>query len=190
MNVGVLALQGDFLEHLKAIERCDHCGVKVRSSDDLALVDCLIIPGGESTTFGILMERYGLLDAIPDYARQGMPIFGTCAGAIVLAKRIDHGRADQQLLRLMDIVMTRNAFGRQVDSFEADLAIAPIGEPSFHAVFIRAPAISSVEGNAMPLAELGGSIVLAQQDNLLAGCFHPELTHDSRLHEYFFSIAS
>ena len=190
MNVGVLALQGDFLEHLKAIERCDHCGVKVRSSDDLALVDCLIIPGGESTTFGILMERYGLLDAIPDYARQGMPIFGTCAGAIVLAKRIDHGRADQQLLRLMDIVMTRNAFGRQVDSFEAEIDIEGIDGEAMRAVFIRAPVVSDVGDGVVKIASLDdGQAVAVKKGRVLASSFHPELTTDTRMHSLFVELA-
>lgn len=183
-TIGVLALQGAFIEHMHALERIGVAGREVRLPDDLAVVDALIIPGGESTTIGKLMVTYGLDAPIRQRANDGMPIWGTCAGMILLAK--DIGGLAQPLIGVMDVIVERNAFGRQLDSFETDLAIAAIGPEPFHAVFIRAPLIHAVTGDADVLARLDdGRIVAAQQRNLLATAFHPELTRDDRLHRYF-----
>ena len=156
----------------------------MRRREQLDEVDALIIPGGESTTIGKLMELYGIDDRIRARAREGMPVWGTCAGAIVLAKRVP-GRP-QPLLGLMDIAVERNAFGRQVDSFEADLLASEIGAKPFHAVFIRAPKIVEVGPGVDVLARLDdGTIVAARQGRLLATSFHPELSGDGRFHRYF-----
>jgi pyridoxal 5'-phosphate synthase pdxT subunit len=183
-TIGVLALQGAFIEHVHALERLGVAAREVRLPRDLDGLDGLIIPGGESTTIGKLMVQYGLDEPIRARARGGFPIWGTCAGMILLAK--DIGGLRQPLIGVMDIVVERNAFGRQLDSFEADLAIPAIGAEPFPTVFIRAPLIHAVHGDAVALATLAdGRIVAARQGNLLATSFHPELTHDDRLHRYF-----
>ncbi|MBO9361093.1 MAG: pyridoxal 5'-phosphate synthase glutaminase subunit PdxT [Thermoflexus sp.] len=187
MKIGVLGLQGDYLEHHQVLRRLGVETVDVRLPQHLEGVDGLIIPGGESTTIGALAERYGLMDPLRRMAEAGKPIWGTCAGMIFLAK--DVGRP-QPTLGLMDIQVQRNAFGRQIDSFEVDLevpALARLGDPRpFHAVFIRAPLIEAVGPGAEVLARLeNGSIVAAQQGHLLATAFHPELTEDVRFHQYF-----
>ncbi len=183
-TIGVLALQGAFIEHMHALERLGVAGREVRLPGDLAAVDALIIPGGESTTIGKLMVTYGLVEPIRDAANAGMPIWGTCAGMILLAK--DIGGLVQPLIGVMDVVVERNAFGRQLDSFETDLAIPVLGPEPFPAVFIRAPLIHAVTGDAEILARLDdGRIVAARQGTLLATSFHPELTRDDRLHRYF-----
>lgn len=187
VRVGVLALQGSFHEHLTILSRLGVEARPVRLPAHLAGLDGLIIPGGESTTIGKLAEAYHLLEPLRAFGRE-RPVWGTCAGAIFLAKDV-HAR--QPLLGLMDITIARNAFGPQVNSFETDLdvpALASLGEPQlpFHAVFIRAPLIEAVRGEARALACLpDGRIVAAEQGRLLATAFHPELTGDDRFHRYF-----
>src|SRR5262245_40530040 len=190
MTVGILALQGDFREHEETLRRIGAATQPVRLPKHLEQVDRLIIPGGESTTIGKLLVLYKLLDPIRERGRQGMPLWGTCAGAILMAKRIAEGRpAGQPALELMDITARRNAFGRQLDSFEADLAIPRIGEEPLHAVFIRAPLLEAPGPDVAVLATLGdGRIVAAQQGHLLATAFHPELTGDERFHRYFLEL--
>lgn len=186
IKVGVLALQGAFREHRAALARLSADGGEVRTVEDLAAVDGLIIPGGESTTIGKLMRRYGLDTAIRDRVAAGMPLYGTCAGMILMAREIEG--SDQLRLDLMDVTVRRNAFGRQVDSFECDLPVAVLGAEPLHAVFIRAPYISRVGSGVTVLAETAGKIVLARQGNLLASAFHPELTTDTRVHRYFLDM--
>lgn len=185
--IGVLALQGDFAEHAAVLGRLGVDTVEVRLPDQLSRLDGLIIPGGESTTIARLMSEWGLLQPIRDRAHDGMPIWGTCAGAILLAERADD--LDREGLRLMDIMIERNAFGRQVDSFEVDLDVPEIGPAPFHGIFIRAPRIVSAGPKVNVLAQLDdGTIVAAQQNTLLATSFHPELTGDTRFHEYFIRL--
>jgi 5'-phosphate synthase pdxT subunit len=191
MRIGVLALQGAFIEHEQALH---HLGVEtrqVRLPQELDGLDGLIVPGGESTTMGKLAVHYGLLEPIRAMAAEGKPLWGTCAGMILMAKNVHR---DQPLLGLMDVVIQRNAFGRQVDSFEIDLDIPAIATPEnarpFHAVFIRAPLIESVSGGVEVLAQLpNGAIVAARQGRLLATSFHPELSRDDRFHRYMVSLA-
>ena len=193
MKIGVLALQGDFAEHISMLKRIGVDTVEIRLPKHLDGVDGLIIPGGESTTIGKLAVAYDLMEPLKQFG-QHKAIWGTCAGAIFLSKDIN--RSDQPLLGLMDIKVQRNAFGRQVDSFETDLEIDELmkatgTEYPYHAVFIRAPLIESVHGNAKILSALDdGRIVAAQEGRLLATSFHPELTSDTRFHEYFVSLAS
>jgi pyridoxal 5'-phosphate synthase pdxT subunit len=191
MKVGVLALQGDFAEHITMLHRLGVDAPEVRLPQHLHELDGIIIPGGESTTFGKLAVHYGLVDALRQFG-QHRPVWGTCAGAIFLSK---DAHRDQPLLGLMDIVIARNAFGRQVASFEVDLDVPALrqvdagGQP-YHAIFIRAPLIEAVHGAARILAILeDGRIVAAQQGCLLATSFHPELTEDDRFHRYFLSLA-
>ena len=184
MKIGVLASQGAFIEHVIALEKLDIEAVPVRLPDELTGVDGLIIPGGESTTISRLMTSYNLMDKIIGLAGSGMPIFGTCAGMILMAKQISGNTTHS--LALMDITVKRNAFGRQVDSFETKLEIPVLGEKPFPAVFIRAPVIESYEKDVEVLACLDEKTVVAvRQENLLAIAFHPELTNDLRFHEYF-----
>ncbi|PKN95544.1 MAG: pyridoxal 5'-phosphate synthase glutaminase subunit PdxT [Chloroflexi bacterium HGW-Chloroflexi-6] len=189
MNIGVLALQGDFSEHISMLKRLGVTASEVRLPRDLAGLDGLIIPGGESTTIGKLAVAYDLMEPLRQFGRE-KAIWGTCAGAIFLSK---DARRDQPLLGLMDITVIRNAFGAQVDSFEADLEIDALkkqDQSPYHAVFIRAPIIETVSGEAKILSALAdGRIVAAQQGKLLATSFHPELTADTRFHEYFLSLA-
>lgn len=190
MKLGVLALQGDFIEHQTMLERLGVEVQQVRLPSHLEGLAGLIIPGGESTTIGKLAVDFGLLEPLREFGRE-RAIWGTCAGAIFLSK--DVGRP-QPLLELMDITVQRNAFGRQVDSFETDLDVSFMGKEyngrPFHAVFIRAPIIEKVYGNARALITLGdGRIVAAQQGKLLATSFHPELTGDDRFHRYFVELA-
>jgi 5'-phosphate synthase pdxT subunit len=191
MKIGVLALQGDFAEHIAVLKRLNVNTAEVRLPEHLRGLDGLIIPGGESTTIGKLATDFGLMEPLRQFG-QRHAIWGTCAGAIFLSK---DARRNQPLLNLMDIQVERNAFGRQVDSFEADLDVpelkAVTGKSgSYHAVFIRAPIIQSVSGDARVLAATGDHrIVAAQEGHLLATSFHPELTPDSRFHEYFLSLA-
>ena len=184
MKIGVLALQGAFFEHIKVLRSLDVEAIEVRKPEQLRDLNGLIIPGGESTTFGKLAVEYGLIEPIRAMCEAGKPVWGTCAGMIFLAK--DIGRT-QPLIGVMDVQIRRNAFGRQVDSFEVDLDV-PVLEPRapFHAVFIRAPLIESVGKGVEVLAKLeDGTIVAARQGNLLATSFHPELTDDARFHRYF-----
>jgi pyridoxal 5'-phosphate synthase pdxT subunit len=182
--IGVLALQGAFIEHVHALQRLGVEAREVRLPGDLDGLDGLIMPGGESTTIGKLMVQYGLDEPIRQRARAGFPIWGTCAGMILLAK--DIGGLRQPLIGVMDIVVERNAFGRQLDSFEADLDIPAVGPAPFRAIFIRAPLVHSVAGETDVLARLAdGRIVAAREGNLLATSFHPELAADDRLHQLF-----
>jgi 5'-phosphate synthase pdxT subunit len=191
MKIGVLALQGDFAEHSVMLSRLGVETTEVRLPAHLNGLDGLIMPGGESTTIGKLAVAYGLMEPLREFGKS-KAIWGTCAGAIFLSK---DARREQPLLGIMDITVLRNAFGAQVDSFEADLEVdalkqvAQIAVP-YHAIFIRAPIIESVSGEARVLSSLpDGRIVAAQEGKLLATSFHPELTADSRFHEYFISLA-
>ena len=193
MKIGVLALQGDFAEHISILEHLGVAASQVRLPDQLNILDGLIIPGGESTTIGKLAEDYQLIEPIRKFSEKHA-IWGTCAGAILLSK---DARRRQPLLNLMDITVERNAFGRQVASFETDLDIPVLRgldgqeERPYHAVFIRAPLIESVKGTTQVLATLpDGRIVAAQQGNLLATSFHPELTADDRFHRYFLTMVN
>ncbi|KRF19291.1 pyridoxal 5'-phosphate synthase glutaminase subunit PdxT [Paenibacillus sp. Soil787] len=184
-KVGVLALQGAVAEHIRGIEKAGAEGVVVKRTEQLADLDGIILPGGESTTIGKLMRTYGFIDALKDFSAAGKPIFGTCAGLIVIAKEIT-GQPEAHL-ELMDITVARNAFGRQRESFETDLPIKGIDE-NVRAVFIRAPLIEKVGPGVDVLATYDGQIVAAQQGHLLAASFHPELTDDFRLHSYFLDM--
>lgn len=186
MTVGVLALQGDFAEHRAMLTRIGVDTREVRKCSDLDGIDALIIPGGESTTIGKLMARHGLDAAIRARAQQGMPLFGTCAGLILLAQTIEG--SDQPRLGLMDITVVRNAFGRQIESFEADVPFSPTPEQPVRGVFIRAPIVARVGAGVQTLSTFEGKIVAVQQGNLLATAFHPELTDDTRVHRYFLSL--
>ena len=187
-TLGVLALQGAVREHLQMVERCGARGIPVKYPPELHLCQGLIIPGGESTTMGRLMTTYGFLEEIRSLVAGGMPIYGTCAGMIMMAQRLVEG--DQPLLGLMDITVRRNAYGRQVDSFETDILIREIREPErpFRAVFIRAPWIESVGPGVKVLGEFEGRAVLAVQGHMLVSAFHPELTGDDRIHRYFLRL--
>lgn len=184
VRIGVLALQGDFREHRQALGCIGIPAVEVRRPEDLAGLGGLIIPGGESTTIGKLMVAYDLLGPLRERIASGWPVWGTCAGAILLAK--DIGGLDQPLLATMDIVVRRNAFGRQIDSFEVDLDVPRLGPPPVRAIFIRAPRIIGAGPGVEVLARLDdGTVAAARQDHLLVTAFHPELTPDTRLHRYF-----
>ena len=186
-TVGVLALQGDFREHREMLESMGHEVREIRKPAQLDGLDALIIPGGESTTIARLILSNGFQQPLRDFCASGRPVWGTCAGAILLAREVD--RLDRPGIETMEISVHRNAFGRQIDSFEADLDIAGLEGGPFHAVFIRAPGIESVRFPAQAIATLDdGTIVAARQDNLLATSFHPELTGDSRLHAFFLTI--
>ncbi|MCC7165545.1 MAG: pyridoxal 5'-phosphate synthase glutaminase subunit PdxT [Anaerolineae bacterium] len=186
MKIGVLALQGAFREHVEMLRGMNVDAIEVRLPEQLIEVEGLIIPGGESTTIGKIATQYGLIEPIREMVAQGKPVWGTCAGMIVLAKDVG---MRQPLVGVMDVTVKRNAFGRQVDSFETDLNIPAIqnGDPApFHAIFIRAPFIESVGEGVQVLAQLeNGTIVAARQGNLLVTSFHPELTRDARFHEFF-----
>lgn len=186
MNIGVLALQGAVAEHIRSIELAGGTGVAVKRTEQLAEIDGLIIPGGESTTIGKLMRKYDFIDAIREFSSQGKPVFGTCAGLIVLADKLEGD--EEPHLRLMDMTVARNAFGRQRESFETDLDVKGIDTP-LRAVFIRAPLIKEVGPEVDVLSTYKGEIVTARQGNLLASSYHPELTDDFRLHGYFLDMA-
>jgi 5'-phosphate synthase pdxT subunit len=188
-TVGVLALQGDFREHREMLERLGHAVREIRKPEQLGLVDALIIPGGESTTIARLILSNGFQQPLRDFCGSGKPVWGTCAGAILLAKKVDN--LDRPGIETMDISVRRNAFGRQVDSFEAELSIEGLEGGVFKAVFIRAPLIEEVFSPARAIARLAdGTIVAAREGNLLATSFHPELTGDSRLHELFLTMGT
>ncbi len=185
--VGVLGLQGDFAEHLRTLREMGADAVDVRRPAQLDEVDALIIPGGESTTIGKLAERYDILPKLKERVAEGMPVWGTCAGAIFIAK--DVPGHPHPIAGLMDISVERNAFGRQLDSFEADLEVKGMPGKPYHAVFIRAPKITPMGKDVETLATLAdGTVVAARQGNLLATSFHPELTRDDRFHRYFLSF--
>ncbi len=191
MKIGVLAIQGDFAEHIVMLKRLGVETIEVRLPAQLECLDGMILPGGESTTIGKLSVDFGLLEPLREFGRSHA-MWGTCAGAIFLSK---DARRSQPLLGIMDICVERNAFGRQVDSFEADLDIEAVKQATgtkttYHAVFIRAPIIESIQADTRVLGTLpDGRIVAAQQGKLLATSFHPELTGDSRFHQYFLSLA-
>ncbi|MGC8817371.1 MAG: pyridoxal 5'-phosphate synthase glutaminase subunit PdxT [Candidatus Hadarchaeum sp.] len=193
MRIGVIGLQGAVSEHIEAVRRAlvasgqQGEAVWVARPEQLEGVDGIIIPGGESTTIGKLMKITEIFDAVKRLAESGVPLLGTCAGMVVLAKRGDEqvARTKQPLLGLMDIAVVRNAFGRQRESFEAELNIPILGEKPFPGVFIRAPVVKEVWGDAEVIAEFMGKIVGVKQRNMVAVAFHPELTTDTRLHEYF-----
>ncbi|GAA2370709.1 pyridoxal 5'-phosphate synthase glutaminase subunit PdxT [Dactylosporangium salmoneum] len=192
--IGVLALQGDTREHLHAVAELDAVGRPVRRVDELDSVDALIIPGGESTTMSKLAVEFGLLEPIRKRIAGGMPVYGSCAGMIMLASTILDGRADQVPFGGIDMTVRRNAFGRQVDSFEGTVDISGIDGGPFHAVFIRAPWVESVEDSVEVLGRVNngpaaGRIVAVRQRHLLATAFHPELTGDLRVHRYFVEMA-
>ena len=186
-SIGVLAIQGDVIEHQKALARLGVTAPEIRLPHQLGEVDGLIIPGGESTTIAQLMDIYNLREPIKAKVRSDMPVWGTCAGMIVLASGLTDRRPEP--LGLMDIEVSRNAFGRQVDSFEQDIMIDQIDGPPFHAVFIRAPGVSRVGSGVQVMGALeSGHPVAVRQGNMLATSFHPELTDDVRLHELFTRI--
>ncbi|RXZ78477.1 pyridoxal 5'-phosphate synthase glutaminase subunit PdxT [Paenibacillaceae bacterium] len=187
MKIGVLALQGAVAEHLRSIELAGAEAVAVKRTEQLAELGGIIIPGGESTTIGKLMRQYGFIDALQQFSAQGKPIFGTCAGLIVLAERIE-GQEDAHL-KLMDMTVARNAFGRQRESFETDLEVKGI-EERVRAVFIRAPLIKEVGSSVDVLSSYNGEIVTARQGHLLACSYHPELTDDFSLHAYFLAMVN
>ncbi|HEX3011802.1 MAG TPA: pyridoxal 5'-phosphate synthase glutaminase subunit PdxT [Syntrophomonadaceae bacterium] len=183
-KIGVLALQGAFIEHEEALKKCGAQVVEVRTVQDLESIDGLIIPGGESTTIGKLLVDYKLDSTVLEKAKAGMPIWGTCAGMILMAKEI--AESDQFRLGLMDISVRRNAFGRQVDSFETDLDINGLG--TTRAIFIRAPYVDRYWGEAQMLASYREKIVMVRQGNYLATAFHPELTPDYSVHQFFLNM--
>jgi len=189
MRIGVLALQGDFVEHIAVLRRLGVEAQEVRLPAEMAGLDGLIIPGGESTTIGKMAVAYGLVESIQALARAGRPVWGTCAGLIFLARKAVDGVPGQPLLGLLDISIVRNGFGRQVDSFEADLDVPCLGGPPFRGVFIRAPYVEEWGPRVDVLARLErGQVVAVQQANLLGTAFHPELTDDERFHRYFLQV--
>ena len=189
MKIGVLALQGAFAEHISILRRLKVNSMPVRLPHQLVGLDGLIIPGGESTTITRLMRSYKLMDEISKLAGNGLPILGTCAGMIVLAREISDSKTEP--LGLMDIRVRRNAFGRQRESFEIELSMPVLGEKPFPAVFIRAPLIEQTNSDVETIASLDdGRIVAVRQGKLLACAFHPELTSDLRFHRYFLNIVS
>ncbi|WP_146901111.1 pyridoxal 5'-phosphate synthase glutaminase subunit PdxT [Cellulomonas aerilata] len=192
-RIGVLALQGDVREHLAALEESGAEAVPVRRESELATVDGLVIPGGESTTIEKLLRAFDLFEPVRERLREGLPAYGSCAGMILLADRVVGGTSDQTTLGGLDITVRRNAFGRQVDSFETDLDVAGIDGEPVHAVFIRAPWVEEVGSGAQVLAAVGegaaaGRIVAVRQGGILATSFHPEVTGDHRVHRLFVQI--
>jgi 5'-phosphate synthase pdxT subunit len=193
LRVGVLALQGDVREHLNSLSLLNVAVQKVRTVEELETVNALVIPGGESTTISMLAKRVGLMNPLRKFVQDKKAVYGSCAGMIMLANEILDGRKDQETIGGLDITVRRNAFGRQVDSFETDLKIKNF-EKEFRAVFIRAPWVERIGDDVEVLATVRTSDnkehpVMVRQDNLLATAFHPELTTDSRIHEYFVQMA-
>ena len=189
MRIGVLALQGAFREHRRVLEQLGAETIEVRHPRDLDGLDGLVIPGGESTTIRLLMEEFGLAEPLRDRIAEGLPVLGTCAGMIVLSKRIEGETLPG--LDALDVDVRRNAFGRQVDSFETDLDFPSLGDEPFHAVFIRAPVVASVGPDVDVLARLDdGRIVGVREGSIIGVAFHPELTDDARLHAYFLQLVA
>lgn len=184
MKVGVLALQGAFVAHGRVLRTLGAEPHEVRTPDDLERVDALVMPGGESTTMSLLLASSQLVDPIAERLADGMPTFGTCAGMILLARGLIDGRDDQRSFGVLDIDVRRNAFGRQVDSFEADLDVSGFDVP-FHGVFIRAPIVERCGVGVEVLAAIEGKPVLVREGNVIAAAFHPELSHDDRIHRMF-----
>jgi len=187
VRAGVLALQGDFREHAAALARLGADPVLVRRAEDLEGLSALVVPGGESTTIGLLAERHGLAEPLREALAAGLPALGTCAGMIFLARETT-GSREQIQLGVLDVVVDRNAFGRQVDSFESDLVVEGLDEP-VHAVFIRAPRVDRVGPEVEVLASVDGHPVMVRQGHLLATAFHPELSEDLRIHRLLLQIA-
>jgi 5'-phosphate synthase pdxT subunit len=188
MNVGVIAIQGDFEKHIQSLERCKAANLnvhEVRTPEELETVDRVILPGGESTTVGLLMQRFGLGDALKQAADNGMPMWGTCMGMIMLAQRIE--AREQYTLGILDITVKRNAFGAQVHSFESEVPMHGLSEPVL-GVFIRAPIVTQLGPDVQVLAEIENKIVAVKQGNILGTSFHPELTDDIRLHQWFLNL--
>ncbi|MFT7597299.1 MAG: 5'-phosphate synthase pdxT subunit [Acidimicrobiales bacterium] len=183
--VGVLALQGAFARHIEALARSGASTREVRQPKHLDGLDALVIPGGESSTISKLLDSSGLRPMVQDLLDAGLPVFGTCAGMILLASAVLDGRSDQASFGAIDMAVRRNGYGRQINSFEADLAIPAIGESPFRAVFIRAPKVESVGDGVEVLAAVEGVPVLCKQGAVLVAAFHPELTDDHRLHQVF-----
>lgn len=186
MKIGVLALQGAVAEHIQMLSALGVEAISVRLPSQLDSLDGLVIPGGESTTIGKLLHEYNLMETLRRLATQDFPLFGTCAGMILLAKKATD--LQWQPVGAIDIEVKRNAFGRQVDSFEADLAIPTLGDKAFHGVFIRAPIIDQVNPGVDILCRVNGNVVAVKQGKALACAFHPELTDDSRFHKYFLDL--
>ncbi|MGE3810195.1 MAG: pyridoxal 5'-phosphate synthase glutaminase subunit PdxT [Candidatus Nanopelagicales bacterium] len=191
--VGVLALQGDFREHEHALAACGAATRRVRTVEDLEGIDALVVPGGESTTMSNLALRWGLMEPLRALVRGGLPAYGSCAGMIMLADRIEGGRPDQETIGGLDVTVLRNAFGRQVDSFEADIAMPAFGAEPVHTVFIRAPWVEQAGPGVevlgtVPTGPAAGRIIAVRQGRLLATSFHPELTGDARIHRYFLEM--
>ncbi len=187
-TVGVLALQGAFAAHAAILDRLGVTTIEVRTEQQLASVDALVIPGGESTTMSMLLERSGLLEPLRARVAGGLAVFGTCAGLILLASEIRDGRHDQHALGALDMTVTRNAYGRQIDSFESDLDIVGFDTP-FHAVFIRAPVVERVGESVEVLARVGERPVLCRQGAITVASFHPELSDDDRIHRRWLADA-
>lgn len=189
MKVGVLALQGDVREHIRALEDCGAQAVAVRRASEIEEIDALVLPGGESTTIAHLAQTFGVFDLISNRIKSGLPVYGSCAGMILLADRVLDATADQKTFGGMDITVRRNAFGRQVDSFEIDIAIADLTSTAMRAVFIRAPWVEQVGPGVQILSSVTregvSHPVAVRQGHMLATSFHPELTEDSRIHRYF-----
>ncbi len=184
--VGVLALQGDFREHIRVLQSLGAEAVPVRRAEDVSAISGLVIPGGESSVMDKLSRAFGVAEPLQEAIAEGMPVYGTCAGLIMLSNRIVDGIAGQQSLGGLDIAVRRNAFGPQTESFEVDLDVPAIGDPPVHAVFIRAPVVDEVGDRATALGTLeDGRVVAGEQGNLLGTSFHPEITNDYRFHEYF-----
>ena len=186
-TIGVLALQGDVPEHVRALEAAGATAVPVKTRAQLERVEGLVIPGGESTTVGMLLERFGLMEPLRERVAGGMPLFGTCTGLILMAREIEG--SGQPRIGCLDVTVKRNAYGRQVDSFEADVAVPEVGGEPVHAVFIRAPQVTRVAPEVEVLAEGEAGPVVVRQGKLLGATFHPELTGDTRLHALFVRMA-
>ncbi|MGI8825439.1 MAG: pyridoxal 5'-phosphate synthase glutaminase subunit PdxT [Chloroflexota bacterium] len=187
--MGVLALQGDVAEHRSMLALCGADPVDVKRPEQLDEIDGLVIPGGESTTIGKLLYRFGLLEPLNRRVREGFPVYGTCAGMILLARQVQDAGVDQPIIGAMDISVRRNAFGRQRESFETDLDVPALGSEPLHAVFIRAPVIEEAGDKVDILASLpDGRSVVARQGSMLVSSFHPELTGDTRMHRYFLDM--
>lgn len=182
MHIGVLALQGDFERHLRTLTACGYDGFEVRSGRELEAADALVIPGGESTTMLKLIDRYEMRDTLVKLIEAGLPVFGTCAGAIVVASQVSDG---ERPLGVLDMDIERNAYGRQAESFEADVEVPVLGGGPVEAVFIRAPVIRRVSESAQVLATWADQPVLAVERNIMVATFHPELAGDFRIHRYF-----
>ena len=185
MKVGVLALQGDVREHVRSLSDCGVSAQPVRRKNEIESIDALVIPGGESTTIAKLARSFGVFELIAQRIKDGMPTYGSCAGMILVANSVLDAIEGQETFGGMDVVVRRNAFGRQVDSFESDLHFAGITDALLRAIFIRAPWVESVSENVRVLAAVDGHPVAIQQNNVLATSFHPELTGDNRVHKYF-----